>query len=296
MAKLTLEHIKGNTYYIPLPTIVGVYVDGKDAILIDSGNNKDTARQVLRLLEEHNLIPKLIINTHSNADHIGGNAYLKNQTKCKIATTKIEGYFTENPILESAFLYGGYPSKALKNKFLLAKESEVDYIIPPNGKIVDTELEAISLPGHYFEMIGVRTPDNVLFVADSLTPENIITKYHFFFLLDIDSQFKTLEKLRMLEADFFVPSHSVKTTDIKSLININKKKMEEIIDNIKKVCYEPVMIDEVIEKMCDLYNVKLDANQYVLVGSTIRSYITYLYENNMVEYIFDGGKMMIKVV
>lgn len=52
----------------------------------------------------------------------------------------------------------------------------------------------------------------------------------------------------MLEADFFVPSHSVKTTDIKSLININKKKMEEIIDNIKKVCYEPVMIDEVIEK------------------------------------------------
>lgn len=23
MAKLTLEHIKGNTYYIPLPTIVG---------------------------------------------------------------------------------------------------------------------------------------------------------------------------------------------------------------------------------------------------------------------------------
>ncbi|HGL6486470.1 TPA: MBL fold metallo-hydrolase, partial [Clostridioides difficile] len=158
MAKLTLEHIKGNTYYIPLPTIVGVYVDGKDAILIDSGNNKDTARQVLRLLEEHNLNPKLIINTHSNADHIGGNAYLKNQTKCKIATTKIEGYFTENPILESAFLYGGYPSKALKNKFLLAKESEVDYIIPSNGKIVDTELEAISLPGHYFEMIGVRTP------------------------------------------------------------------------------------------------------------------------------------------
>ncbi len=70
--------------------------------------------------------------------------------------------------------------------------------------------------------------------------------------------------------------------------------MEEIIDNIKKVCCEPVMIDKVIEKMCDLYNVKLDANQYVLVGSTIRSYITYLYENNMVEYIFDGGKMMIK--
>lgn len=64
----------------------------------------------------------------------------------------------------------------------------------------------------------------------------------------------------MLEVDFFVLSYFVKIIDIKSLININKKKMEEIIDNIKKVCYELVMIDEVIEKMCDLYNVKFDVN------------------------------------
>lgn len=99
---------------------------------------------------------------------------------------KIEGYFIENLILELVFLYGGYLSKVLKNKFLLVKESEVDYIIFLNGKIVDIEFEVIFFLGYYFEMIGVRILDNVLFVVDSFILENIIIKYYFFFLLDID--------------------------------------------------------------------------------------------------------------
>lgn len=44
MVKLILEYIKGNIYYILFFIIVGVYVDGKDVILIDSGNNKDIVR------------------------------------------------------------------------------------------------------------------------------------------------------------------------------------------------------------------------------------------------------------
>lgn len=294
MADLTLQHIKGNTYYIPLPTIVGVYVTDEEAILIDSGNNKDTSRKVLRLLEENNLKVKLIVNTHSNADHIGGNAYFKNNTKCEVAATKMESYFIENPILESSFLYGGNPSKALRNKFLFAKESIVDHIINADGEILDTGLEAISLPGHYFEMIGVRTPDDVLFVSDSLMPVNIIEKYHLFFLLDIEAQFKTLDMLEKIEASCYVPSHSVSTEDLKEMISVNRDKMNEILENIEKVCAEPLTIDGVLEKISKIYSAKIDANQYVLLGSTIRSYITHLYENKRVEYVFEDGKMLIK--
>nr|WP_312983981.1 MBL fold metallo-hydrolase [Clostridioides sp.] len=296
MANLTLEHIKGNTYYIPLPTIVGVYIEDNNAILIDSGNNKDTSRKILRLLEEHNLNVKLIINTHSNADHIGGNAYLKNQTNCSIATTKLESYFTESPILESSFLYGGNPSKALKNKFLFAKESKVDHIIEADGKVLNTELEAISLPGHYFEMIGIKTPDDVIFIGDSLMPQNIIEKYHLFYLLDIEAQFKTLDKLQTLEATYYVPSHSIHMEEIKDLIKINIDKMNEILINIENICKTPQTIDGVLEQLCKIYSTKLDANQYVLLGSTVRSYITYLYENSRVEYIFEEGKMLISKV
>ncbi|MDR0879717.1 MAG: MBL fold metallo-hydrolase [Clostridioides sp.] len=293
MADLNLINIKGNTYYIPLPTIVGVYLDGQDAVLIDSGNNKDNSRKILRLLEANNINVRLIINTHSNADHIGGNAYMKGQTGCKVATTKLESYFVEYPLLESSFLYGGNPSKALRNKFLLAKESTVDYTIDSDGEILDTGLESISLPGHFFEMIGIRTPDDVLFIGDSLMPQNIIEKYHLFFLYNIEEQFKTLDKLDKLTASFYVPSHSVHMEDIHDLIAVNRNKIDEIMENIEKICMVPKTVDEVLEWICKIYSVVLDANQYVLLGSTIRSYITYLYDNDRVEYVFEEGKMLI---
>ena len=53
---------------------------------------------------------------HSNADHIGGNKYLKGQTGCKAYSGGIEATFTKHPVLEPSFLYGGYPCKDLRYK------------------------------------------------------------------------------------------------------------------------------------------------------------------------------------
>ncbi len=66
-----------------------------------------------------------ILNTHSNADHIGGNKYLQGQTGCKIYSSGMEADFRKYPVLEPSFLYGGYPCKDLRHKFLMAQESSV---------------------------------------------------------------------------------------------------------------------------------------------------------------------------
>ncbi len=67
--------------------------------------------------------------------------------------------FTESPILESSFLYGGYPFKDIRNKFLLAKES----VVTPIENNLPNGLEYFSLKGHFFDMVGVKTSDNVYF-------------------------------------------------------------------------------------------------------------------------------------
>jgi len=283
MAQLLLVHLKGNTYFIPAPTNIGVYVEDNQAILIDSGNDKEAGRQILRLIDQRGWELKLIVNTHSNADHIGGNAFLHEKTGCAIAATAGEAPFINFPLLESAFLYGGFPHRDLRNKFLMAKPAPVTNIISSAGTILDTGLEAIPLPGHFWEMIGVKTPDNICFIADSVFAENIVRKYHMFFLFDVRAHLATIEKLTALPADLFVPAHGEPVSRIGPLVAINKAKITEIIAQLLLSCAEAATTDEVLEKICKHYAISLNPNQSVLLSSTIRSYLAYLFEEGLLE-------------
>ena len=291
---LNLQRIAANTYLIPSPTNIGVYIQDEQAILIDSGNDKEAGRQILKLLKEKNWKVKLIINTHSNADHIGGNAFIQNKTDCRIAATRIEAAFIQDPILEPSFLYGGFPNTRLANKFLMAQASRVTDIISSSGKILDTNLEAISLPGHFFDMIGLKTPDNIIFIADSLFSEEIINKYHLFFLYDVKAHLETLEKLKTIEAEVFIPSHGIPSSSIKKLIDINESKVREIISTILFFCERPVAFDEILSRVCKKYKIDLNANQYVLVSNTIKSYLSFLGEEGELGMSFSEGNVVWK--
>lgn len=294
MVLLNLQRIAANTYLIPSPTNIGVYVQSEQAILIDSGNDKEAGRQILKLLKEKNWKVKFIINTHSNADHIGGNAFIQNKTDCRIAATRIEAAFIQDPILESSFLYGGFPNTRLTNKFLMAQGSRATDIISSSGKILDTNLEAISFPGHFFDMIGIKTPDNIIFIADSLFSEEVINKYHLFFLYDVKAHLETLEKLKTIEAEVFIPSHGIPTPSIKKLIDINESKVREIISTVLFFCERPVAFDEILSRMCKKYKIDLNANQYVLVSNTIKSYISFLGEEGKLGMSFSEGNVIWK--
>jgi glyoxylase-like metal-dependent hydrolase (beta-lactamase superfamily II) len=294
MASLTLEHVAGTTYYIPAPTNIGVYVKNESVILIDSGNDKEAGRQIAKLLTERGLKLELIVNTHSNADHIGGNAFLQNKTNCRIAATALESAFINNPLLEPAFLLGGFPFNDLKNKFLMAKPSHVTDEISSSGKILDTDLEAFPLPGHFFDMIGVRTPDSVLFIADSLFPEHIISKYHAFFLLDIHAHLETLDRLEGLKATHFIPGHGKPSRDISRLIQTNRQKIDELMGAILTISKKSPTSEEIFAVFCKRYEIALDANQYVLVSSTLKSYLAYLKNEGRVETVFQNGKLFWK--
>jgi len=93
-----LIKISEKCYYINCPAKIGIYKQSEtDVYLIDSGNDKDAGRKVRKILDENGWKLKGIINTHSNADHIGGNQYLQQQTGCKVFADGIEKAFTEYP-------------------------------------------------------------------------------------------------------------------------------------------------------------------------------------------------------
>jgi len=288
MAALEIQQISGNTYMIPAPANIGIYEQNGRVIVIDSGNDKEAGRQILKLLTARGWTLDMIINTHSNGDHIGGNAFLQQKTNCRIAATALEAAFIQHPILEPAFLFGGFPMNALRNKFLMAAPSTVTDIIPNSGAILETGLEAIPIPGHFFDMIAIRTPDNVVFLADSLFPEAILQKYHIFFLYDVQAHFATLEQLQTLRAAQYLPGHGALSTDIMPLIERNRRQVQEILDTLLACCDDAISFDDILMRVCQAYDIAMNPNQYVLIGSTLRSCVAYLVDRGSIELDCSG--------
>lgn len=289
---MELKKITENTYYIPGPTNLGLFVEDKKVILIDSGNDESTGRKIFRLLEEKGWELAKIINTHSNADHIGGNAYLQKKTGCAILSTSLESIFIKEPSLEPFLLWGASPFKALRNKFLQAQPSIVTDIIEEEGIIKDTPLQAFPLEGHFIQMIGVKTPDEVYFIADSLFSPEIISKYGLTVKSDIEKTLNTYTFLGNLSAKLFVPSHARPAEDITGLIEVNRNQVEQDNQKILNYCRKPVSRERILQLLVNVYQIPLSSVQFVLTHITVSAHLSYLYDRQLIKPIFAQGKML----
>ena len=287
-----LNQVGEKSYYINCPAKIGIYqVNDKEVYLIDSGNDKHTAKKVRKILDEKNWNLSGILNTHSNADHIGGNQYLQQQTGCKVFSCGIEKAFTEYPILEPSFLYGGYPCKDLRHKFLLAKPSVVTNF---SDESFPKEIEIIPLKGHFFDMVGFRTSDDTVFLADCLSSKETLDKYQIGFIYDVAQYLKTLETVKSIKAKIFVPAHAPAIDDIAGLADINIAKVHEIADKIFSICSEPICFENILQRLFSDYGLTMNFEQYVLVGSTVRSYLSWLKDNGKLSAFFEDNMLFWK--
>lgn len=144
--------------------------------------------------------------------------------------------------------------------------------------------------------VGIKTSDNIYFLADSLFSEETITKYHLFFIYDVKEFLNTLDYLNTLNGSLYILSHCEATSDISSLIRLNRNKVNEIINKIYNICKNEITFEEILKIIFDEYNLIMNGNQYVLVGSTIRSYLSYMSDENKIRYEFKDNKMLWKQV
>ena len=289
-----LIEAKGNSYYIESPAKIGlVKIMDDEVCLIDSGSDKDAGRKVRQILDANGWKLKAIFNTHSNADHIGGNSYLQRQTGCKIYAPGIECSFTCHPVLEPSFLYGGYPFSNLRHKFLMAGESDAEYL---NAEVLSEGMSIIPLPGHFFDMVGFRTTDDVVYLADCLSSRETLDKYGITFIYDVEAYFKTLEMVKAMSAAVFIPAHAAASDDISELAEYNISKVHETAERILSICREPLSSDDIIQRIFQSYDLKMSAEQYVLIGSTIRSYLSWLKDKGELEIVMSDSMLFWKAL
>lgn len=285
-------NLAGSTFLVPGPTNVGVFAPEGEAWFVDSGNDKEAGRRLNRIANDRGWRVAGVVNTHSNADHAGGNAFLQGKTGCKIVASVSESAFIEAPEIEAAFLWGGFAPRELRNKFFEAKASAVtDRVsLPLSAKpgaipftALPSGLTCFPLPGHFFGMMGVVTPDRVAFLGDCLFGEPILAKYRIPFIYNAAAFKETLRLLPSVDADIFIPSHGPVLYGREALASLAEKNLTRF-EELKKCLVASVesrgsaSFEDVLADAAREFSVTLDSGQYALVGCTVRSFLTYLYD------------------
>ena len=282
--------ITEKSHYLQCPAKIGlVRLEGDAVCLIDSGSDKDAGRKVRQILDANGWRLHAIYNTHSHADHIGGNQYLQKQTGCEIFAPGMECAFTRSPVLEPSFLYGGFPFPELRHKFLLAQASGAQELQPsslPEG------FEMIPLPGHSFDMVGFRTPDDVVYLADCLSSHETLEKYQIGFIYDVAAYLDTLERVKTMKARLFVPAHAAAAEDITPLAEENIAKVHEVAERIAALCARPRTWEQILQQLFTVYGLTMTYEQFVLVGSTVRSYLAWLKNIGQVDARFENNLLL----
>ncbi|MDW7670213.1 MAG: MBL fold metallo-hydrolase [Bacillota bacterium] len=291
--KSTLKWLSKQTAYLEAPVNTGILMMGKEAVIVDTGLDRDHAGKILRGLEEENLMPVAVINTHSHADHCGGNAQLQKRLGLPVIAPRLEKPFIEDPYLESFGLYGGAnPPAALQNKFLKAKPSVVHQSFEPEEKEIhfrSFSIELIPLPGHSPQQTGVLY-DGILFSADVLLGKGYLDKHLIPFNSDVRLHRKSLFHLREIEVDCCVPSHGRPMSDMTELINCNEEALHLIDSWLLSHMAEPATLDELLSFFCREHQMDLETiSQYHLYRTAFAAHLTALTESGRIRHAVSGS-------
>ncbi|MCS7286006.1 MAG: MBL fold metallo-hydrolase [Anaerolineae bacterium] len=293
---MALKKVGKSTWLLSGGSNVGFAVVEGKAIVVDSGLDRDSARQVARALEGLGAKACALIITHAHADHFGGAAALKERFGVKVFAPEFETAVVENPILEPLWLFGGaWPVKALQGKFTLARPCRVDELINEKTvKLEELEIKIQPLPGHSPGQIGLIFEDT-FFCADSFFPLETLAKHGIPYCTDMDSAIATLKKFEesFWSCEYFIPGHGEALQNPAPLAEANRRRLEEIrgkvMDLLRSPSDETALMRGVAQALNFAYR---DLTHYYLCRTTIYAALTSLEKEGVVEAFVEGNNLL----
>ena len=282
---MKLKQLSVHAFYLEDQPNIGVIKEGDSAILIDSGANEKTAGKILKALEKEGLYPLAIVNTHSHADHCGGNAFLRERTGALVYAPRTEASIIQSPFLELFYLFSGaHPLAELKEE--MAPASEVDYIIADEEASLTIDslpLNIVRLPGHSPNQIGIEV-DQVLFSADALFSPELLAYYRIPFHADIFRQKETLARLARAPYGVYVPAHSPPGRDLAAAARLNLEVIEGVEQFLLKSLLRRKTTEEVMKELCSQYRIEIHRvlNSYLMYTVT-HAFLSSLREQGAVD-------------
>jgi hydroxyacylglutathione hydrolase len=200
-------------------------------VLIDTGYiaDFDATERLIKDIGINLSQTRLIINTHTHCDHIGGNRIIQDRSGCDIALHKVGKYFMDTRDDWSTW-WRYFNQEA--DFFPCTKALDDGDMIP----VGPYEFQVIHTPGHASDGIALYNGQaKVLLSGDALWEDDIPTitmrvegSTCLFDLLD------SLEKLESLAAEIVYPGHGRPFTDFKGALSKSKAKARDFLHHKEK--------------------------------------------------------------
>ena len=187
-----------------------------------------------------------------------------------------------------------FMDEKLKNRS--PKDISIDTVITEGIlSINNKKFEVFNFKGHTPGSIGVLTDDKVLFVGDLLVGEEMLSKYDFLFLFDIEEQIKSLERIKNIDFEYMVIAHSKKfisKDESYKIIDKHKIAIDKYINQIRIYLNNPITIENILKHIIVNNNLSHSYKEYHFFKSSLISLISYLIDLGEVNYILKDGELL----
>lgn len=276
----------------------------KRLILVDSGLDSSSPRKALRPFLESGHTLAAIINTHSHADHIGGNADLVKRTGCQVWAPARERPFILWPELEPMGLNGGaWPPPTLQVKFLQAQPTPAVNELPEapcRFALEGVELDLVPVPGHAFDQVAVAV-DGVLLAADGLFMPEMIAKHPIIFLVNVAEYLRSLERISERTERYILPGHGElidrapgEEDPLPAILAENRASLARLHDVILGALEEPLTGEALLYQVAAGLGKTLESDpQFCLDRAAVSAHVTYLLQEGRLTMQFVAGRRLL---
>lgn len=299
MVRLELVEVAGNSYVVSGKYGIGVYFDkpSKTAVLIDSGPNDSVIEEVCTKISDKGFQIVAVLHTHGHAVNYGGNLYLKKTfPNIRVCATHLASYLIENPNFEP-FVFdvgtGGDENtveskgnkQALVTDYLPSKD-DTFYIHTIPFKIV-------SLPGHSPGLVGIITPDHVLYCGDALFGPKTLNKQDILFYHDLMAARRSFKKLLLMKSNAYVLYHGGPYKNVSGLIHKHLTIMQDTSDLLESFIKEnPSTLEQLVKKVMNKYEMEDNLHRHSLTTSIILAYLKELQQAKKIVAHVEQGMLI----
>ena len=291
---MELRHVLGNTWVAEAASaLIGVYrLNESDVILLDTGVARLDRENLTALLEQKSLVPRWIICSHAHYDHTGNAAFLRSRYGAQIAAQLIEAGIGATP---ESYRANYIPLTYAQCRKYFAEDAfptDVTLGIHDDGlSFCGVDFRILQLPGHAAGQIGIITPDNVAYLADSLVGPGVMATAKLPTAMFVAQDLETKRSLRHLSCEAYILAHKDVLTDIRGIIDRNVDFVHEKARNVLNCLTDGMTLSQWLMAFSKAVGFRTqDDFKLSIIHRNFTNFMAYLQDNGSVSVCRDASE------